>query len=499
MNTEEIEKFKRTSWGYFVSRCRRIVPERQTLLREFDEVCAFFAPITDAVTNEELFRESTLQKVQQTRLQIAMGALSDPEPHTGVHLYIPECADDSPDGETHWRCARGTNSLEGFHRYLRDFLAHHQCGPELAYNLLRHFIFRWNARTNKASCLPTSSFYQHELIEEIVEVTSTLYESPEPIFDGFRSTKYFKSTEERFGIVQATASVYQVALVVGNDHDAALPGVHQDSPSSAWLARQEGVHTATLRISTRAEQQKFAQELPHFRRGADNPDPDQHHSVDFVAWAAEWNKSVDVRERSDNTIVPPQDVIHRTTANLLQQHYRKVIKELNIQRTLRPYRDALQAASLHQPRAAPAWMTVASKQHNERAAAVQSIPFHPRVAPPPDVLLLAVQNWQTQPAPVTSTPVTGRKNKLYTKRAKIHTCKTCGHAKAHGPWGTRFHPPRGGCVVPVAQMQPIGRRMIGWCDCSACEAALLSIPNAKKPRTDASTSCEPSIVTTTTC
>ena len=468
MSLEELKTFKRTSWAYFTTRCRRVIPERNSLLKEFDEVCSFFGPIKDAKTQEVLFRDLTKRRLLQVRLQIAMGSLSDPA--DGVSLYIPvECdgEEKESDGEapltTQWRCARGTNALEGFHRYLSSFLAHHQVGPELAYNLLRHFIFRWNARVNNVVRLP--SFYRYDMVEEILDVTASLYDSPLAVFAGFRSTRCFKSTDERFGVIKTTENV--------TVHELPEAPASKDSPSSIWLATKEGVGTATLKISTKAEKTKFDQELPQFCRRSE--DPDVYGSVDFASWAMQWNASVQAREQQLATTLP-QDVIHRTTANLLQQHHKKMKKEANIRQTMDPHRQKLQeqAKDVHkQVELEPA--------DHFRIDQPPSDQLRPRVAPPPDVLLHAGLQLALAP-PTFTTQVTVNTAGRLRKRAKIHVCKTCGHAKCHGTWGTQYHPPRGGCSVPSSSYQPAERRLVGWCDCIACEQVLCQIPNSKKPK-----------------
>src|SRR3546814_5300193 len=89
MEEVELTSFKLANWGYFLDRCRRHIPERSSLLREFDLVCKNYSTMKDARTGEELFRQATYRKCVQVRKLIARGMLSDPE-ETSIQLYIPE-------------------------------------------------------------------------------------------------------------------------------------------------------------------------------------------------------------------------------------------------------------------------------------------------------------------------------------------------------------------------------------------------------------------------
>src|SRR3546814_10511902 len=58
MEEVELTSFKLANWGYFLDRCRRHIPERSSLLREFDLVCKNYSTMKDARTGEELFRQA---------------------------------------------------------------------------------------------------------------------------------------------------------------------------------------------------------------------------------------------------------------------------------------------------------------------------------------------------------------------------------------------------------------------------------------------------------
>jgi hypothetical protein len=144
LSKEEIEKKKKEDWVYFLKHCRRAVPGPKELLDRFDKVCTLFGPLEDAKTGEPLFRAETRKNVKNLRKHIEKGCLSDIK---GVPLYYivgKDCVSGLP--AYRYRCIRGTNSIEGYHRHLRKLLSTFIGSPRLVHSILLEFNYRWNIR-----------------------------------------------------------------------------------------------------------------------------------------------------------------------------------------------------------------------------------------------------------------------------------------------------------------------------------------------------------------
>lgn len=143
----------------------RVTPETPELLERYDLVNSIYGKLIDAKTKLPLFRPEARDAVKRLREHIAANCVADPK---GVSLYFEEGKDPAT-GLTRYRCARGTNDLEGYHLHMRLLVA--WCvSPKLAHTLLLEYNYRWNLRQaikNRGLDPSVGGFYDQPLLEAI--------------------------------------------------------------------------------------------------------------------------------------------------------------------------------------------------------------------------------------------------------------------------------------------------------------------------------------------
>ena len=164
------------NWKFFVKNCRRKIPEAHELLKRFDKLVEVYSKVKDARTEEPLFRPDTLKELKKLRSHIEKGCLSDPP---GVPLYVFKGWNTL--GLKVYRCLRGTNSLEGYHRhYRRVRRVFHSClSPAFAHLKLRWYNYRWNMDRGISNVgwdmMIGNGCYNHYYIDEIQIITQGWY------------------------------------------------------------------------------------------------------------------------------------------------------------------------------------------------------------------------------------------------------------------------------------------------------------------------------------
>ena len=104
-----------------------------------DQVIQTYTDAIDPKTKEVLFRRVALEELENFRAKVAKGWLIDPE---GIPMYR-EIGKNSR-GEMVYQCTRGSSPLEGFHLHSRSLVQTHPQSPQLATQLNREFVYRWN-------------------------------------------------------------------------------------------------------------------------------------------------------------------------------------------------------------------------------------------------------------------------------------------------------------------------------------------------------------------
>lgn len=107
MTPDAVAEYRDKDWIYFLRNCRRLVPERERLLKRFNSVIDQFSNVVDAKSGEKLIRPKALHAVNLLRQHIEADCLSDP---AGVPLYYT--TGQNAAGITSRRCVRGTNCTE---------------------------------------------------------------------------------------------------------------------------------------------------------------------------------------------------------------------------------------------------------------------------------------------------------------------------------------------------------------------------------------------------
>ncbi|CAN0051384.1 unnamed protein product [Ectocarpus sp. 12 AP-2014] len=169
MSPARVQQVKDQDWSYFLRKCRRLVPPPSDLMKRFDKVVQEFGNCVDNISKEVLLRPKSMKAVSLLRKHIVAECLSDPD---GVAMYY--AVGKTTDGLVNYRCVRGTNDVEGYHRYLRTLLASYCASPALAQSVLLEFNFRWNVKMmvkNRGLPAELGKHYNQHLVEIIQRAT----------------------------------------------------------------------------------------------------------------------------------------------------------------------------------------------------------------------------------------------------------------------------------------------------------------------------------------
>ena len=76
MTPEEVAEYREKNWTYFLRNCRRLVPERERLLKRFNSVIEQFWDVIDATSGEILLGPKALEAVNLLRRHIEADCLT---------------------------------------------------------------------------------------------------------------------------------------------------------------------------------------------------------------------------------------------------------------------------------------------------------------------------------------------------------------------------------------------------------------------------------------
>lgn len=206
--------------------------------------------------------------------------------------------------------------------------------PRLLISLLRGWNYRWN---NDMACdngdLPPMyrGWYNHWLVEEVQEATSSWFDSPAHPF--WISTRDFESTGETFYLVGARSNDDE-RLPDGDDTD--IPEVDDDAvlwrstlpPALRWLAKVEKRAIPVTRLSTDEEKNLFKNNYRRFM--GESSSANVHTAIDYSQFAEWWEQQVDDLERRGEF----GKGIFRKTADLLKKYAKERQKVINIACTI---------------------------------------------------------------------------------------------------------------------------------------------------------------------
>lgn len=339
MSDEEVKTKIDEDWVFFIRYCRRLVPSSEILLKRFDRVCNAFADVKDAKTDEPFFRSNTRKVVNNIREHIQKGCLSDV---TGVPLYVA-IGKDEKTGMTKYRCIRGTNGTEGYHKHIRELLSRNCGSPKLVHQELMEFNYRWNVKMaikNRGLSEIVGGFFHQYLLEEINTMTSAW--STNLPYPAWLSIDDFEDTGERTGFQvsnfpgqASTHSIEDINLTELSEEISTsvldpilLPSL---TPSAKYFARLQQFKIPALPVRTADEKSKFYNEWAKYLCNKTG-NQRSNSAMDFDQWALDWNNEV---ERMEAGLVG--GLLFRKTAGHLSAFYRRWKEKINSNNTLRSH------------------------------------------------------------------------------------------------------------------------------------------------------------------
>ncbi|KAJ3251609.1 hypothetical protein HDU77_005788, partial [Chytriomyces hyalinus] len=333
----DIQEMKEKDWSFFVANSRRVCPPKDILLVRFNWVVAAFSDVQDAKTGdidfhsklnlvliyhtgELLFRPPTRKQINNLRKHIVNGCISDvPD----IPLYF--AAGRSKEGFTKYRCCRGTNSNEGFHRHLRVVLHMYSGSPYLLHLVLLEYVYRWNLRMaikNRGLDPEIGGFYNQHVLEEINFMT-------EPHVDvvpyaAWGSILDYEDNGERMGLRRTVfGGTPESSEFNGGIQEAEfdLPADQPDfnlTQSATMYAKLQDLRTPVASIATDEERAKFWELLPRFLAPARDID------ASFSEFAEEWNRIIS----NPDTGISVKNLRCKTAAQL-KSFYKTVLAGFN--------------------------------------------------------------------------------------------------------------------------------------------------------------------------
>jgi hypothetical protein len=317
LTDDDIQRKREVDWVFFLRNSRRVVPPKDILLERFNRVCDFYNGIKDAATGQPLFSEATWKEVNSLRIHISKGCLSDVP---GIPFYFRD--GETSDGLPKYRCVRGTNVNEGYHKHLRKLLHHHAGSPQLLHYLLLEFNYRWNIRMGiyyRGLSEEVGGFYDQFMLEEVNTLVDGICDTrPYMSWEGALD---FEDTTEYFGLPSGGENIvsYQPTFME-NATNHSVPYQHVTKSAKQLSSIMSADLGAPVR--TAAEKLKFTTEVLQYAGT----------NVNFEDWACSWNDSV-----ANSTAGVG---VFRKTASHLRDYYKRYVENSNRQNTMAPVRMA---------------------------------------------------------------------------------------------------------------------------------------------------------------
>ncbi|KAJ3093379.1 hypothetical protein HDU97_009843, partial [Phlyctochytrium planicorne] len=314
MTDDEFRNWLSDHWVDILKHCRRAVPDADTLLLRFNRVIEHFQDIVDPTTDEPFFRSKALKAVANLTSHIKNGCLSDVP---GISLY--QYAGKTKDGLPRYRCCRGTNANEGYHRHLQNVLHHYSGSPELLHLSLLEFNFRWNVRAAVSNCGLHSTiggFYDQFLLEEINEISEGSFDrSP---YVGWATTFRFEDTTERSGLQSSGGGInIRLAEDLEDVSDEPVPMPYLTKSARAFQRLVGNQEAVAQPVQTPNEVKLFADIHNDFF----NPRLKNKH--DFENLTRHWNDNITNYRQSHGS------EIRKKTAQHLESYYKSILEREN--------------------------------------------------------------------------------------------------------------------------------------------------------------------------
>ncbi|KAJ7189729.1 hypothetical protein GGX14DRAFT_580474 [Mycena pura] len=273
-------------------RTPRYVPAPRIIVPAIEHVFNSYGNALDAQTGSPLFSDKTWRKANAVLDLARQGYLSDIQ---GVQLYDKDSVDQY--GLWKYTGKRGTNKTEGGPHgdIYRKFGALH-AGPRLTVNSLTDHRTWFNLQANAKHVHKVDWDYHDSLA--LVNRTSFLLNYLSGIVTGAGSYSewlngdLYEQTTETFGICPVPESLrLRLQMEPYNDQTRVRFEMHGNND---WLRRRQGVALPILPPSTPEARQYFFKKIRAF---ATNAVDESKHSVDYAAFAQEWNRTADGKAR----------------------------------------------------------------------------------------------------------------------------------------------------------------------------------------------------------
>eukprot|EP00466_Bigelowiella_natans_P009731 jgi/Bigna1/137791/aug1.41_g12499 len=172
-------------------RVRRCVPKCDVLFEWANKVHMQCRDVLDKKTKKPLFNDAARKKMDEVPKLLKDGHGTDPE--IPLHCRIGTC---KGSGLPLWRCARGTNSVEGVHQKTTKLFRGANLSVQLADCILRDFVHHHNTGVgSKNRSLPNFGHTQVWVEERTQPLCMELFGKPK--WNGWCVSQNFVNTGER--------------------------------------------------------------------------------------------------------------------------------------------------------------------------------------------------------------------------------------------------------------------------------------------------------------
>ncbi|KAJ3515878.1 hypothetical protein NLJ89_g1482 [Agrocybe chaxingu] len=282
---------------WMLKHCRRFIPPPDKLLPLVKELFSVFGPLKDATTRAPLFTQQQWHASKQILELIRQGFVSDPP---GIPLYYVIGLDAKAANLPIYRCARGTNFLEGgVHSHLLSRLPTSGTSVRHLNACFCDFVLGHNLRVGTLNT--TGQKYRghydiwttNKIQEQLVTLQDALCEPYE--LTGWVNTDLYILTKERLGILPLPDDIRESSGMAPFNTASFNPRQRH-----LYLARMQGTRKAVLPIHM-PEEVKLWRELVTNNGYFNSPSGPTSYKATAV-----WNEHAD---RTDG-------VFYKTTENL---------------------------------------------------------------------------------------------------------------------------------------------------------------------------------------
>jgi len=277
--------------------------------------------------------------------------------------------------------------------------------------------------------------FRRDILEQMQSTNERLWPMNRNKLCEWLGTQKYQVTGEKFGPCSAGGDKNYEIMPPTCELFEEIAGVKL-TPGERWLAQVENVRMPTLPVQTPDELRKFHDEIGQYVRANRELADSSHTSIAFDDWARDWNDAVLQVEQGELQLH-----LNRKTAELLKSHWRIQRQENNREMTMRDHRDTNNqlAKRLRTSVTLESVPLVTRETRVNNSTTGQPPELLPRVYVPPMQLLFAHNPIVSQDYPLTQTLPTAPAA-IRPRSDKPKMCRTCGHSRHFGPWGTEhFH------------------------------------------------------------